>query len=51
LRNLEDRSTGPGAQSGEVLVRIETAMGGITVAVDTKRAPITSGNFLKYVST
>jgi peptidyl-prolyl cis-trans isomerase A (cyclophilin A) len=34
---------------GEVLVRIETAMGEITVAVDTKRAPITSGNFLKYV--
>jgi peptidyl-prolyl cis-trans isomerase A (cyclophilin A) len=34
---------------GEVLVRIETALGNIEIAVDTKRAPITTGNFLKYV--
>jgi peptidyl-prolyl cis-trans isomerase A (cyclophilin A) len=34
---------------GEVLVRIETALGSIDVAVDTKRAPLTAGNFLKYV--
>jgi peptidyl-prolyl cis-trans isomerase A (cyclophilin A) len=34
---------------GEVLVRIETAFGNIDIAVDTKRAPITAGNFLKYV--
>jgi peptidyl-prolyl cis-trans isomerase A (cyclophilin A) len=34
---------------GEVLVRIETALGNIEIAVDTKRAPITAGNFLKYV--
>jgi peptidyl-prolyl cis-trans isomerase A (cyclophilin A) len=34
---------------GEVVVRIETALGNIEIAVDTKRAPITTGNFLKYV--
>jgi peptidyl-prolyl cis-trans isomerase A (cyclophilin A) len=34
---------------GEVLVRIETTLGSIDIAVDTKRAPITAGNFLKYV--
>lgn len=34
---------------GEVLVRIETGFGSIDIAVDTKRAPITAGNFLKYV--
>ena len=36
-------------REGEVLVRIETALGNIDIAVDTKRAPITAGNFLKYV--
>jgi len=36
-------------QAGEVLVRIETALGTIDIAVDTKRAPITAANFLKYV--
>jgi peptidyl-prolyl cis-trans isomerase A (cyclophilin A) len=42
----------PAAQTtadGEVLVRIETALGAIDIAVDTKRAPITAANFLKYV--
>ena len=34
---------------GEVLVRIETGLGSIDVAVDTKHAPITAANFLKYV--
>lgn len=34
---------------GEVVVRIETAFGAIDVAVDTKRAPVTAANFLKYV--
>ena len=34
---------------GEVLVRIETPLGTIDLAVDTKRAPITATNFLKYV--
>jgi len=34
---------------GEELLRIETALGNIEIAVDTKRAPITAGNFLKYV--
>ena len=36
-------------RDGEVMVRIETAFGSIDIAVDTKRAPITAGNFLKYV--
>lgn len=34
---------------GHVRVAIETSMGTITVAVDTKRAPRTSANFLAYV--
>ena len=33
----------------EVLVRIETAFGNIDLAIDVKRAPITAGNFLKFV--
>jgi len=36
-------------RDGEVLVRIETTLGNIDVAVDTKHAPLTAGNFLKYV--
>jgi peptidyl-prolyl cis-trans isomerase A (cyclophilin A) len=42
----------PAAQTldpGEVLVRVETPLGNIDIAVDTRRAPITAGNFLKYV--
>jgi peptidyl-prolyl cis-trans isomerase A (cyclophilin A) len=34
---------------GEVLVRLETPLGSITLAIDTARAPITAANFLKYV--
>lgn len=37
------------AAPGEVLVRLETQFGNIDVAVDTKHAPLTAGNFLKYV--
>jgi peptidyl-prolyl cis-trans isomerase A (cyclophilin A) len=37
------------ARPGEVLVRIETPLGNIDVAVDTTHAPITAANFLKYV--
>src|SRR3954471_2989375 len=36
-------------KAGEVLVRIETPLGSIDVAVDTTHAPITAANFLKYV--
>ncbi len=36
-------------QTGNVPVRIETALGHIDVAVDTVHAPITAANFLKYV--
>lgn len=40
---------GQAPDDGEVLVRIETALGSIDVAVDTKHAPVTAANFLKYV--
>ena len=40
---------GPGLKSGEVAVAIETTLGRITVAVDLAHAPISAGNFLKYV--
>ena len=36
-------------RDGEVAVRIETTLGTIDIAVDTKRAPVTAANFLKYV--
>lgn len=36
-------------QPGEVLVRIETPLGAIDLAIDTKRAPVTAANFLKYI--
>lgn len=37
------------AEAPTVLVRIETPLGQIDLAIDTKRAPLTSANFLKYV--
>ena len=45
---------GPAAQKpdppqGEVLVRIETSLGNIDLAIDVKSAPISAVNFLKYV--
>ncbi len=39
----------PALQPGEVLVRLDTPLGTIDLAIDTRRAPITSANFLKYV--
>ncbi len=45
-----DPALAPSAwQRGEVTLRIETPLGAITIAVDTAHAPITAGNFLKYV--
>jgi peptidyl-prolyl cis-trans isomerase A (cyclophilin A) len=38
-----------GLSQDDVLVRIETAFGGIDIAVDAKHAPVTAANFLKYV--
>lgn len=35
---------------GEVPLRITTPLGGIDIAVDKERAPITANNFLRYVS-
>ncbi|HEY2431098.1 MAG TPA: peptidylprolyl isomerase [Vicinamibacterales bacterium] len=37
------------AGSGDVLVRIETPLGNIDVAVDPVHAPLTAANFLRYV--
>jgi peptidyl-prolyl cis-trans isomerase A (cyclophilin A) len=39
----------PALGTGEVLVRVETTLGVIDIAVDTARAPVTAANFLKYV--
>ena len=41
--------TVPDLRSGEVGVKIETRFGFILLAIDQARAPITAGNFLKYV--
>jgi peptidyl-prolyl cis-trans isomerase A (cyclophilin A) len=44
------QSTTPeGKASPDVVVRIETALGNIDIAVDVAHAPVTSANFLKYV--
>jgi peptidyl-prolyl cis-trans isomerase A (cyclophilin A) len=42
-------ATAVSAQDTLVRVRVQTELGDIVVEVDTKRAPITSANFLKYV--
>jgi peptidyl-prolyl cis-trans isomerase A (cyclophilin A) len=42
-RNVRDQP------KGDVLVRIETPLGNIDVAVDSAHAPVTAANFLKYV--
>jgi peptidyl-prolyl cis-trans isomerase A (cyclophilin A) len=39
----------PDLKPGEVLVRVETSFGNIDLAIDTQHAPLTAGNFLKYV--
>ncbi|WP_188065684.1 peptidylprolyl isomerase [Sphingobium sp. KCTC 72723] len=39
----------PGPTPGNVRVAIDTSVGRIIVAVDTRRAPLTSANFLTYV--
>jgi peptidyl-prolyl cis-trans isomerase A (cyclophilin A) len=39
----------PDLRPGEVLVRLETPLGTIDLAVDTRRAPVTAANFLKYL--
>ena len=36
-------------QSRDVLVRVETALGNIDLAIDVEHAPVTASNFLKYV--
>src|SRR5262245_6483528 len=49
LINFNTRSGTLAFGSALVLVRVQTSLGDIDIAVDTKRAPITSANFLKYV--
>ena len=39
----------PELRPGEVLVRLETPLGVIDLAIDTRHAPITAANFLKYL--
>jgi peptidyl-prolyl cis-trans isomerase A (cyclophilin A) len=39
----------PTPPAGGVPVRIETPFGNVDLAIDVARAPITAGNFLKYV--
>lgn len=43
------RAQQPSSTAGEVLVRLETPLGTIDLAIDMKRAPETAANFLKYV--
>ena len=49
----QDESPAPAApperEFATQLVLIETSMGDITVSLETERAPITAGNFLRYV--
>ncbi len=42
-------SAAPAPEPPVVRVRLETAAGSITLALDTRRAPQTSANFLRYV--
>jgi len=46
---MTSAAQGPDLRSGEVLVRLETPLGAVDLAIDTKRAPVTATNFLKYV--
>lgn len=41
--------TRPFPQAASVKVVIETELGPITIALETERAPVTAGNFLRYV--
>src|SRR4029079_14697970 len=43
------RAEGAPPPQGDVVVRIETTLGSIDLVVDTKDAPVTAANFLKYV--
>jgi peptidyl-prolyl cis-trans isomerase A (cyclophilin A) len=47
--SMQEQSKPSAAGADGVRVRVETELGDIVVEVDTKRAPVTSANFLKYV--
>src|SRR5687768_2028884 len=49
LLSIAPAAQQPEPRPEEVLVRITTSFGEIDLAIDTKRAPVTSANFLKYV--
>ncbi|WP_155806007.1 peptidylprolyl isomerase [Erythrobacter litoralis] len=50
LAAQEAEAPAPSLQEYETVdVVLETTMGAITVALETERAPITAGNFLRYV--
>jgi peptidyl-prolyl cis-trans isomerase A (cyclophilin A) len=42
-------ATAPAPAPATVKVALETSLGTITIAVEVERAPITAGNFLRYV--
>lgn len=45
----QDDTAEPEPQYATVPVVLETSMGAITIALETERAPVTAGNFLRYV--
>jgi peptidyl-prolyl cis-trans isomerase A (cyclophilin A) len=47
--SMQEQSKPSAAGADGVRVRVETELGDIVVEVDTKRAPVSSANFLKYV--
>jgi peptidyl-prolyl cis-trans isomerase A (cyclophilin A) len=47
--SMQEQSKPSAAGADGVRVRVETELGDIVVEVDTKRVPVTSANFLKYV--
>jgi peptidyl-prolyl cis-trans isomerase A (cyclophilin A) len=46
---LSPQRAGEALGPGEMLVRLDTPLGAIDLAIDTARAPVTAANFLKYV--
>ena len=45
----QDATPDAGEPAATTLIVLETSAGDITVALETERAPITAGNFLRYV--
>ncbi|MXO50349.1 peptidylprolyl isomerase [Erythrobacter gaetbuli] len=47
--SAQEEAALPPAESARTMVVLQTTAGDITVALETERAPITAGNFLRYV--